>query len=68
MNSNAAYPCDGCADRVVGCHAACERYLVARAVRDARREADHKRRDSGAAARDLLQDGFKRTARRYGRK
>lgn len=51
MNSNAAYPCDGCADRAVGCHAACERYLTARAVRDARREADHKRRDNNAAAR-----------------
>lgn len=68
MNSNAAYPCDGCADRAVGCHAACERYQTARAARDARREANHKRRNSEAAARDLLQDGFKRTVRRYGRK
>ena len=63
-----SYPCDGCEDRAVGCHAACERYAEARAARDARREADHKRLDSEAASRDLLQDGFKRTVRRYGRK
>lgn len=25
------YPCYGCADRVVGCHANCERYLTAAA-------------------------------------
>lgn len=25
------YPCYGCADRVVGCHANCERYLEAAA-------------------------------------
>lgn len=68
MLTNSGYPCDGCEDRAVGCHAACERYRSVRAARDDLREAERKKRDREAAARDLLQAGIKRTVRRYGRK
>jgi hypothetical protein len=64
MNSNAAYPCDGCADRVVGCHAACERYLAARAAADAQREAERQKRTGDKAAVELLTQGALRSVRR----
>lgn len=64
MSSDGRYPCADCGDRVLGCHATCERYLAARAAAEARREAERQNTRGSVAAKDLLSDGIVKKAKR----
>ena len=47
-------PCNGCADRAGGCHAACERYAEYKALCVQRRKERSYRRDANSAAVDAV--------------
>ena len=62
-----SYPCENCEERHAGCWACCRKYAEARDRASALR-AQHNEERRRKAATDVLQDGIKRTVRRYGRK
>lgn len=64
---NDFYPCLNCEERHAGCWACCQKYAEARERASAIR-AQHAEERRRKAATDVLQDGIKRTVRRYGRK
>lgn len=56
--------CHGCADRTLGCHSACERYIEQSARRTAEREAIQKQKRDYSAQLDRKIEGVLRMQKR----
>ena len=46
------FPCKGCEERTVGCHAKCERYNAIKDINDARKAEERKHNEAIHAAND----------------
>ena len=62
-----SYPCDGCADRAVGCHAACERYTEARKRASAQADTAKRQKEQNSAPVDVLIESRMRFCKRVGK-
>lgn len=64
MNNNAAYPCNGCTERTVVCHAVCPHYAEARERASAQADEAKKQKRKDTASADVLIESRMRFKRR----
>lgn len=61
FESSIPAPCKGCAERAVGCHAACPRYVAYRQRREALLAVAFTQKETGVAIFHLRNDRIRRT-------